>query len=88
MSDEYTVAGNFQRTDDPRAEAEYEYRMGRVQEREDELDCVRCEGGGNYSEMAPCTTFGPGCGCEERVLVDPCPDCGGSGIASPRKDAG
>lgn len=35
MSDEFTIAGNFQRfSDDPRAEAEYWYRMGRIRERE------------------------------------------------------
>jgi hypothetical protein len=40
MSDEYTIAGNFQRTDDPRAKAEYEYRMRRVREREADLDAA------------------------------------------------
>ena len=49
---------------------------------DDRDDCTRCEGGGNYSEMAPCTTFGPDCGCHERVLVDPCPDCEGTGYAA------
>lgn len=43
--------------------------------------CDQCEGDGSYSEMALCTTFDPGCGCSERVIVDPCPACGGSGSA-------
>lgn len=52
MSDEYTIAGNFQKaSDDPRAVAEYEYRMKRVREREAELDdretgCTHCGGEG------------------------------------------
>jgi hypothetical protein len=52
-----------------------------------ELDCSRCEGGGNYSEMAPCTTFGPDCGCYERVLIDPCQDCNGTGLTSGQRGA-
>lgn len=44
MSDEYTVHTNFQRhSDDPRAAAEYEYRMGRVRERAAELDLLHEE---------------------------------------------
>ncbi len=42
-------------------------------------DCDRCEGGGNYSEMAVCTTLDAACDCHHRVLVDPCPDCQGFG---------
>jgi DnaJ-class molecular chaperone len=51
------------------------------------VDCPRCEGGGNYSEMAPCTTFGPDCGCNERVLIDPCPDCNGTGVVAEEMQA-
>jgi hypothetical protein len=41
VSDEYTIAGNFQRySDDPRAEAEYEYRMRRARERAAELEAL------------------------------------------------
>jgi hypothetical protein len=40
--------------------------------------CERCEGYGVVSEMAPCTTFGPDCGCNERIDVV-CPDCDGVG---------
>lgn len=41
MSDEYTIATNFQRaSDDPRAVAEYEHRMRRVREREAELQAL------------------------------------------------
>ena len=46
--------------------------------------CLRCEGDGSYSELAPCTTCGSDCACNgPRVIVDPCPDCGGSGEAAP-----
>jgi DnaJ-class molecular chaperone len=46
----------------------------------DEERCKRCEGDGSFSQLAPCTTFGPDCACNgPRVIVDPCPDCGGSG---------
>ena len=42
--------------------------------------CAKCEGDGSYSELAPCTTFNRDCACNgERVLVDPCEVCGGSG---------
>jgi hypothetical protein len=42
--------------------------------------CERCEGDGSYSELAPCTTCGSDCACNgPPVIVDPCPDCGGSG---------
>lgn len=51
-----------------------------------ELDC---EGGGSYSEPAPCTTGGADCACNgPLVLVDPCPDCGGTGVAPPAPDGG
>jgi hypothetical protein len=44
--------------------------------------CERCEGDGSYSGLAPCTTAGADCACNgPRVLVDPCPDCGGSGLS-------
>lgn len=43
--------------------------------------CEKCDGEGSYSQMADCTTFGPGCGCNERVIIDPCEVCGGSGDA-------
>lgn len=46
MSDEYTIAGNFQRTDDPRAYAEYEYRMRRAQARETRQQYAAAEGDG------------------------------------------
>lgn len=47
----------------------------------DEQRCERCEGEGSYSEVAPCTTFDLECACNgPRVLVDPCPDCGGDGL--------
>lgn len=43
-------------------------------------DCERCEGEGSYSDFADCTTFGPDCACNgPRVVVNPCPVCGGSG---------
>lgn len=42
--------------------------------------CPRCEGDGSVSELAPCTTGGSDCACNgPRVLIDPCPDCGGTG---------
>jgi hypothetical protein len=35
------------------------------------------------AELAPCTTFGSDCACNgPRVIVDPCPDCEGSGRRS------
>lgn len=41
MSDEYSIAGNFQRaSDDPRAADEYEYRMARVRERTAEREAA------------------------------------------------
>lgn len=50
--------------------------------REDEERCQRCEGDGSYSELAPCTTCDSECACNgPRVVVDPCPDCGGTGEA-------
>ena len=46
------------------------------------IRCQRCEGDGSFSELAPCTTSGSDCACNgPRVLVDPCPECGGSGNA-------
>lgn len=48
---------------------------------EDDERCLRCEGDGSYSELAECTTFGSDCACNgPRVLVDPCPDCDGTGM--------
>lgn len=39
MSDEYSITTNFQReSDDPRAAGEFEYRMGRVRERQEDLE--------------------------------------------------
>jgi DnaJ-class molecular chaperone len=49
----------------------------------DDEVCERCDGEGSYSELAPCTTFGPDCACNgPRVIVDHCPDCDGSGMRS------
>lgn len=57
--------------------------QGQGQVRECER-CERCEGDGSYSELAPCTTFGTDCACNgPRMVVDPCPDCKGSGFAFP-----
>ena len=44
MSDEYSVHTNWQRaSDDPRADPEYAHRMGRVRERQDELELLHQE---------------------------------------------
>lgn len=50
MSNEYTLHSNFQRfSDDPRAKAEYEYRMARVHRAEDELLRLQEEAAERYS---------------------------------------
>lgn len=42
--------------------------------------CELCDGEGATTELAACTTFDGKCACNgPRVLVDPCPDCGGTG---------
>lgn len=62
MSDEYTLASNFQReADDPRAAAEYEYRMARVRAADDERDVVNewCPVHGSYAQ--PGAPWSPAC---------------------------
>lgn len=78
MSDEYTIAANFQRdSDDPRAAAEYEYRMERVRERE--TDAGSCPTGKRvyYAERLANRAITK---AAERGEIGPlrhykCPDC-------------
>jgi len=49
---------------------------------DERVPCERCEGDGSYSTLAECTTHDPDCACNgPRVIVDPCPDCRGTGEA-------
>lgn len=44
-------------------------------------ECERCEGEGQWTRLADCTTFGPDCACNGERITERCPDCRGTGFS-------